>query len=56
MTEKNYLEGETGLKIVQTGVGEVGALTSLSSVYLSAEVMHSNILFLTDKCMDWASC
>lgn len=29
MAEKNFLEGETGLKIIQTGVGEVGALASL---------------------------
>ncbi|TRY94842.1 hypothetical protein DNTS_025182 [Danionella cerebrum] len=29
VAEKNYLEGETGLKIIQTGVGEVGTSLSL---------------------------
>lgn len=36
VAEKNFLESETGLKVLQSGVGEVSAFTHLSTFILKS--------------------
>lgn len=49
VAEKNFLESETGLKVLQSGVGEVGARNDCRVVGAAEEIREKTVLF-TDLC------